>query len=402
MLLLLACTQDAVLLGAQTTADPSVPAGDQPINRPSGNADWYVGEEADADFDSIQDAINAASNGDWILVYPGEYREALDFNGKSLWITGAGAETTIIDGGSSSYAVAAAHGETSATGLVGFTIRGGRSATVYVEFASLHLEDSVVDTSANYGLYGTAADLELQGVTVTGSADYAMLSMSRGSLQMNDTDLTCGGTGTGLSVGHGYLQVDWSSIRCSRGNAISDEHTTGSVLRTFIEGNLAITNEDDHPTDSIDLINSVLIGNYTAYYGTLNLKNSFVDGLVSFTPFLEDGTPGVPVIENTILSGERAGNACAFSSDAGGVGATMIVRNSNFWGTSGVCDGVDYTAESLQADPEFVDYDRDDFHLSPGSPLIDAGLDEDVYDDIDGSRNDIGPYGSRFSLDGGW
>ena len=396
MLLLLACTQSIPLNGSGGTEFEDDP---QQAILPSGNADWYVGSDPDDDFDDIQDAIDAAANGDWILVKAGEY-DAIDFGGKSVWITSAeGPDDTVIDGGNANAAVVAAHGETSATGLVGFTITGGRSATVYVEFASLHVEGSVIDSDGNYAVYGSAADMELQDVEIGGSAGYAMIGMSRGSLQMNGTDVTCGGTTTGLSVGHGYMQLDWSSIRCSRGSAISNEHNTGSVLRSYIEGNVYNTNEDDHPTDSVDLINSVLLGSYTALYGTMNIKNSVVDGPLSFTPYLEEeGMAGVPVIENSVLLGTRARNACAFSAP----GATMTVRNNVIHDTDALCDGVDYSAENLLVDPEFEDYNNEDFHPAPGSPMIDAGVDEAGYEDVDGSRNDIGVYGGRFSQDGGW
>jgi hypothetical protein len=43
-----------------------------------------------------------------------------------------------------------------------------------------------------------------------------------------------------------------------------------------------------------------------------------------------------------------------------------------------------------------------DLHLQGGSPLVDAGVPEAAYDDVDGTRNDIGVYGGRFTQDGGW
>ena len=39
------------------------------------------------DFSSIQNAINAASNTDSILVWPGLYEETLDFDGKEIVVS---------------------------------------------------------------------------------------------------------------------------------------------------------------------------------------------------------------------------------------------------------------------------------------------------------------------------
>lgn len=66
---------------------------------------WTVDDDGPADFDTIQKAIDMASSGDEILVFPGTYRNELgnyypiaDFNGKSLLLHSRdGAEVTIID-----------------------------------------------------------------------------------------------------------------------------------------------------------------------------------------------------------------------------------------------------------------------------------------------------------------
>ena len=76
---------------------------------------------------TIQDAIDAASNGDEVIVAPGTYPEVIDFSGKAITLRSSdGANVTIIDGtGLNNSVVKCVSGEGSDTVLDGFTITGG-------------------------------------------------------------------------------------------------------------------------------------------------------------------------------------------------------------------------------------------------------------------------------------
>lgn len=80
-----------------------------------------------ADYDTIQLAIDAAFDGDEVIVAPGTYNEVVDFKGKAIHLRSSdGPDVTTIDAtGLDNSAVLAITGEGSDTILEGFTITGG-------------------------------------------------------------------------------------------------------------------------------------------------------------------------------------------------------------------------------------------------------------------------------------
>ncbi len=94
--------------------------------------------EGNFDYTSIQTAVEAAVNGDTILVYPGEYIENVNYNGKSivigsLYLTTEEEEyieNTIINGNRNGSCVYVISGEGEGTELCGFTVTNGNGDNV--------------------------------------------------------------------------------------------------------------------------------------------------------------------------------------------------------------------------------------------------------------------------------
>src|SRR6266566_3740429 len=90
-----------------------------------------------ADQPSIQGGIDAASNGDTVLVAPGLYVENINFHGKAITvISEQGAGITIIDGGARDSVATFASGEGLSSVLSGFTLQNGLSTFSTPSFGS--------------------------------------------------------------------------------------------------------------------------------------------------------------------------------------------------------------------------------------------------------------------------
>jgi len=108
-----------------------------------------------ADQPTIQDGINAAVNGDTVLVAPGTYVENIDFKGKAITVASEqGAGFTVIDGNQAGSVVTFQSGEDNYSVLEGFKLTNGAAYSgggIYCENSSPTITNDIISWNLAYG-----------------------------------------------------------------------------------------------------------------------------------------------------------------------------------------------------------------------------------------------------------
>jgi parallel beta-helix repeat protein len=359
-------------------------------------------------FATIQAAIDAAQNGDTVLVGPGTYFERIDLGIKAITVESAqGAAVTTIDGEHLDTVVKMTPWGGTRT-LRGFTIRNGRSAgsgggirisgAPYDWRGLVNVEDNVVvgneAVSSGAGIYVFQAQPVLRGNTVRhntsfgdgrGAGVYVSVTslLPSGVHGVIDSNLIEGnvtaGSGAGLHAGTGegrsFLTISRNVIRAncsgSPGAGIAAFGRV-SVVNNIISDNRAICGTVTpargagvyfYPVDG-SLVNNTIVNNIGDVGSAVAVEAGYGD-----YPFFS--------ATNNILSGRGTTLLhCGFVP-----GFVPTIRNNDVYpldGASpygGACPDLTGQYGNMSVDPQFVDASAQDFHLRPHSRLIDRGYD---------------------------
>jgi len=284
------------------------------------------------DYTTIQAAIDAADEGDTVVVAPRTYQENVDFKGKNITLTSsdpdnpAAVAATILQGDGSAPVVTFAGYETAACALVGFTITGGSN-------------------TVGGGILGNGANASISRCVITG----------------NDASW-CGGIGQCNGL------VDRCTISQNQatynGGGLGSCH--GQIVSCLISDNLAQGFGGGLVDCDADIVNCT-IANNTARDDDVpehtggGLK--FCDGAVT----------------NCIVSGNSGWQ----------FGDCQCVITYSLYGGP-VENG------NINGNPLFVDSANGDYRLQPSSPCVDAGTNQPPVvlpdTDLDGASRWVDDY----------
>ncbi|MCF7810989.1 choice-of-anchor D domain-containing protein, partial [bacterium] len=190
------------------------------------------------DFDTIQEAVDAAADGDTVLVEDGTYNEMVNFNGKnivvgSLYLTTGEIEhieNTIIDGdGINRSVVLIRNGETNEAVLCGFTITGAETdfgGGIYLNGSQPVLDHLLITgnhcTGRGAGIYATNnAQPTISHVTIIGNdadGNQGSLGTGGGAACTVTNSIFYGNTPTAVSAGQTITYTDVEGGYNGQGN----------------------------------------------------------------------------------------------------------------------------------------------------------------------------------------
>jgi len=350
---------------------------------------WYVDDDAPADFSTIQAAIDAASDGDTIIVrdgyYTGEGNRDIDFKGKAVHLKSEnGPENCIIDCQQQGRAFKFHTGEDENSILDGFTITGG-----YERLGGGILCDTCSPTIVNNIISGNEAYVQGGGIM-----SYTASAWIIGNIVTDNAAIS--ELGTHWTYGSG-------------GGIFCDRLSAPVIMANIIARNVATNNGagiccENHPT--------VQIVNNTIAHNTAGGKGG---GIYSWSG-------AVVTVTNSILWGNRAenGNEIALRGSVSGTeNSSLVVSYSDVAGGENsvyVEPGgeLGWGSGNIDADPLFADPENSDFHLkSKGgrwnpatetwiadevtSPCVDAGdpaSDVPYEPEPNGNIRNMGAYGN--------
>jgi hypothetical protein len=339
------------------------------------------------DYPTIQFAIDAAVNGDTVLVAPGRYVENINFLGKAITVAGeSGPETTLIDGNQGGPVVEFSSGEARSSALVGFTLLNGKDRNgsggggILIRFSSPTIRGNII-----------ANNRACSGVGI--AADFASPLIIRNNIINNRQAGCTGGGGGGVDIGGasraeivenfiagnimpygdgGGINLSGAGDPVIRGNIISRNASQWG-------GGIAMGNQS-----RAVMVQNLVVGNrapegggiYTLSIGWLAVNNTIVDNDSGRgSALFAYGSQSSSQLYNNVIAGRDGQYAVHCENSSGGM---PVFRFNNVFSSGAAAFGpncVDPTGANgnASADPLFADRPRGDYRLQEASPSIDGG-----------------------------
>ena len=351
-----------------------------------------------ADQPTIQAGIDAASDGDTVLVSDGQYHEHINFNGKNITVASVnGAESTIIDGDQDvGPVVRMVTNEIRSAVLAGFTIQNGTASGsegggIEVANASPSILANVITQNTglaqgggiNVNAGGPFIDSNIisqnavsltdgtsgAGISVNGTPNPPLAQITNNVITQNSG--VTSGAGIGLvAAGPVLIQnnliADNSAV--SQGGGIDVSDNGGAVIvQNVVTGNAAASGSAIHIFEPSDSVGNVLVNNTIANNDASTDAAVVADGFDA-NAVIENNIIVATILEQGLLCNPTAGDqppSVAFNDVFSSQGADTAY--------SGICTGASGSNGNISADPQFAISSDNDLHLLVNSPAIDSG-----------------------------
>lgn len=386
-----------------------------------------------ASFPTIQAAINAAADGDHVIVAPGTYTERINFLGKAITVRSSdGPATTIINGnGSNAFVVTINAGEGMGTVLDGFTITGAAGTLtgpgpsgggVHIAGTSPRLTNLIITGNAGQfgagikisggspmisssritsnnaliggGIYAAFGAPIISAVSFDGNSavnNGGAIAVDGGSITLRHstlTDNTANSFGGAIYMNHTVATI--SGIR-AEGNGTAVSGPYGSItFSTFGGGGLYGTRVSGQIRDSRFLDNAAAAGGglYFANNSPITVVNTIVsDNLSGIAGAGVYANSASPNITNCTIVGNFPGGIFTTYNAFPNVRNTILARNGNadYVGVEVYGNGNTTLNNSVVLGPVLIGATIGvgvvnanplldaNFVPLPGSPAIDAG-----------------------------
>ncbi len=333
------------------------------------------------DHETIQGAIDASEDGDSVLVAPGEYVENIIFGGKAISVIGNpdNPSEVIIDGDEQDCVVSFENEEDSTSVLSGFTITNGSQMFGGGIDCQPNSSPILIDliVTGNHATRGGG------GIYFTWGADPKIIR----TIIKNNSAGRGGGGISSWTPAHAYLKdvvIIGNTARDWGGGIYSESRGSFTLENVLISDNYANTGGGVSLGGTLDnfFYNVTITGNHANNYGgiILGIGESGGGAELNMVNCVVWDNAGVEMRHYKNSEREYPLNISYCDIEDGEDGVQLGGGAELVWGEG-----------NIDEDPQFVDADEGDYHLTEDSPCIDTG-DPGSPDDPDRTRADMGAF----------